>query len=392
MIAEIIIIGGGVIGSSIAYHLQLASPRRRTIVMERDPTYLNASSNLAMGGVRQQFGSAPNIRMAQYSVNFYRNCDSLLKANGLSHRVQFQQRGYLFLVNEKRRPDFEKRYAVQKTLGANVRLLDVSDIRLLVPGIALDDISYGILGPEDGYLDPKAVLRGMRDLAARAGAEYVVADVTAVHVDARRVVGVEIDHLQNVACSTVINAAGPHAATIAAAAGLTIPVAAVKQQLFRCELDADQEYRLPVILDPGGVHWRYEHPSIADGRPQLIVACTKWDERPGIDFSTDEGRWWNELRPQLVRRMPHYANATLRNSWAGLYELTPDHNPVLGESAALKGLLFANGFSGHGLMLAPAIGAVIASLVDSGEWRFGAEIFEVDRFSRNVFIRDEATL
>jgi glycine/D-amino acid oxidase-like deaminating enzyme len=392
MNADVIIVGGGVVGSSIAYHLLNDHFAGRVIVFERDSTYARASSNLAMGGIRQQFGAAPNIRMAQYSVGFYRSFDETMSRRRLQPRAHFCQRGYLFLVNEQLSAQYEQRYEHQLAFGANVRRLTVEEISQLVSGILLDDIRFGLFGPEDGYLDPKAVLWGFRELAEAAGAEYRTGEVSSILRNGTGVTGVEIDGREHLRSSIVVNAAGAYAAAVAASAGVDIPVVPVRQQLFRCAIPKGEQHRLPVILDPGGVHWRYEDPAHPNAPAHIVVARTKWDEPPGDSVVPDFDRWWNELRPDLVRRMPRYANATLVDGWGGLYELTPDHNPVLGEHPLLRGFFLANGFSGHGLMLAPAVGKLLASLIQYGRWEFEADVFTNDRFSKGLLVHDNATV
>ncbi|MCY4123569.1 MAG: FAD-dependent oxidoreductase, partial [Acidobacteria bacterium] len=181
---RIVIVGGGVVGSSIAWHLRTGGFGGDVVVVERDPTYRRASSFLAMGGVRQQFGSAANIRLAQHSVRFYERFDSAMRTAEHQPRAWFRQRGYLFLANDDNAERFERRYARQRALGARVERLDVDAVRALVPDLAVDDIRFGIFGPDDGYANPREVLAGFRHAAAAAGATYVTGEVTRLRVSA----------------------------------------------------------------------------------------------------------------------------------------------------------------------------------------------------------------
>ena len=390
---RIVIVGGGVVGSSIAWHLRTGGFKGDVVVVERDPTYRRASSFLAMGGVRQQFGSAANIRLAQHSVRFYERFDSAMRTAEHQPRAWFRQRGYLFLANDDNAERFERRYARQRALGARVERLDVDAVRALVPDLAVDDIRFGIFGPDDGYANPREVLAGFRHAAAAAGAAYVTGEVTRLRVSAGHVDGVTLDDGAALDARQVVNAAGPFAAGLAALADLHLPVTPVRQHLFRCALPHRWPHRFPVVVDPGGVHWRHDDP-VAFGDPdRIIVACTKLDEPPGENFDCDQARWTTGFRPPLVARLPAFEAAELVEGWAGLYEMTPDHNPLLGEHPELAGFYLANGFSGHGLMMAPATGTALAELLMTGaSTSLDVSAFDPGRFARGEEFRDDAMI
>ena len=158
---RVVIIGGGVVGSSIAWHLRAHENAPEVVVIERDPTYRRASSQLAMGGIRQQFSSHAAIRLVQHSVRFYRRFDARF-GHLQAARAALHQRGYLFLVTTDLAARFEARVAHQRRLGANVARLDLTQVRKLVPDLVLDDIEFGVFGPQDGYADPRAILSGLR--------------------------------------------------------------------------------------------------------------------------------------------------------------------------------------------------------------------------------------
>lgn len=389
---RIVIVGGGVIGSSIAYHL--CRDRRQSVVtvVERDPSYRRASSFLAMGGVRQQFSSAPNIALAQHSVRFYQEFDQVLRVPGHEPRARFRQRGYLFLVNDALAARFEQRFTRQRDLGARVERLSVDAIRDRLPDVVLDDIRFGVFGPDDGYADPRAVLTGFRHAAIAGGATYVTGSVAKVLRERGDASGVRLETGQVIDAGAVVNAAGPYAAAVATCAGVAAPVVPVRQQLFRCALPRTWPYRFPIVIDPTGVHWRHEDPDETSG-DRIVVARTKLDEPEGENFACDMGRWAREFRPPLVARLPALEEAELLDGWAGLYEMTPDHNPVLGEHPELSRFYLANGFSGHGLMMAPAVGAGMAELVRSGRTStVDLAPFDPGRFARGEPFWDDATI
>ncbi len=391
----IIIVGGGVVGSSIAYHLRRDGHDGRLVVVERDPTYARASSSLAMGGVRQQFSSAVNIGLARYSRRFYAEFDDTMRVPGHHPRVNFRSRGYLFLVDEASSSRFEARVERQRGLGAQVERLGLDALADRLPGVRLDDIRFGVFGADDGYLEPRDVLRGFRAAAAAAGAEFVPAEVTGLLRRSDRVVGVELADGTTVGgeAVAVVNAAGPFAARLGAMAGLELPVYPVRQQLFRCALPTPWPYRFPVVIDPTGVHWRHDDPVTESDPDRLIVACTRLGEPPGENFECDLSRWEADFRPPLVRRVPRLEAATLVDGWAGLYAMTPDHNPLLGEHPDAPGFFLANGFSGHGLMIAPAVGKVLSELIRTGR-SDTVDVSSLDpgRFDRGELVHDEAMI
>jgi FAD-dependent oxidoreductase domain-containing protein 1 len=191
----------------------------------------------------------------------------------------------------------------------------------------------------------------------------------------------------------VINAAGPWAGKIAARASLRVPVEPMRQTLFRATLPRSWPYRFPMVIDPTGVHWRHDDPVAAGDADRIIVAFTKWNEPTGENFEADHSRWNREFFPALVRRVPAFRDLRDIEGWAGLYEMTPDHNPVLGEHPSLRGFIFANGFSGHGLMMSPATGKIVSELVRTGRSdTFDVSIFAPDRFERGALVRDAATI
>ena len=389
----ILIVGGGVIGSSIAYHLRRDGHAGRVVVLERDPTYVRASSWLAMGGIRQQFSSAVNIQLAQYSTRFYAEFDRALRVPGHVPRANFRQRGYLFLVDDSMTDRFEARVERQRQLGAQVERLTLDQLRALVPGVRLDDIRFGVFGRDDGYGEPREVLAGFRAAAAAAGAEYVTAEVVGLIRRSGRIAAVVLDSGEHVLGDAVVNAAGPFAARLGAMADIDLPIQPVRQQLFRCALPVRWPYRFPVVIDPTGVHWRHDDPVTELEPDRLVVAYTRTNEPPGENFDCDLARWESDFRPPLVRRVPGLEPLELIEGWAGLYAMTPDHNPLLGEHPGASGLFLANGFSGHGLMIAPAVGKVLSELIRTGRAdTVDVRCFDAGRFDRDELVHDEAMI
>jgi glycine/D-amino acid oxidase-like deaminating enzyme len=393
MIADVVIVGGSVIGSSAAWHLRQDGFRGRIVVVERDPTYARASAFLAMGGIRQQFCTPVTVRMVQYSVELWRDFDRRLRSARHEPRAWFRERGYLFLADEEAASRLTQRYEQEVSAGARVQLLSRDEIASLVPDLRLDDIVFGIFGPEDGYASPREVLDGFRHAAADGGVEFITDDVVAIAAAGGRVTGVRLAGKGTIEAPVVVNAAGAWGGRLAALAGLDMPIEPMRQMLFRAALPRPWPYRFPMVIDPGGVHWRHDDPLEPGDRDRIIVAFTRWDEAVGENFAPDHSRWDREFLPALARRLPAFAHLSDVEGWAGLYEMTPDHNPVIGVHPALDGFVFAGGFSGHGLMMSPATGKIVSEIVRTGASQtFDVGVFSPTRFERGALVHDAATI
>jgi glycine/D-amino acid oxidase-like deaminating enzyme len=356
--ADIIVIGGGIIGSSIAFNLLQDGFQGNVTVMERDPSYQFASSALAFGGVRQQFMSSVSVRMVQYSLG---------AIAGLPE-CQFRERGYLFLGNDSNWSNLQRRYEVQKSLGAECELLSVEDIRRLVPELRTDDLHGGLFGPKDGYVDPRATLRAFRTKAEQLGATYVSGEARAFEPGPIYVI-----------------ASGAYSGAVAKTFGVDVPITPVRQQLFRCALPRPWSYEFPVIIDPGGIHWR------SSPNSEIVIAKTNWNEPPGFRFGGDLNRFHSELMPVLAQRLPEFRDLKLVFGWGGLYEMTPDHNGIIDQIS--DRLYVAAGFSGHGLMMAAATGKLMSELILFGRFQsLDASVLSLGRFARNELFRDESML
>jgi glycine/D-amino acid oxidase-like deaminating enzyme len=391
--ADVVIVGGSVVGSSAAWHLRDDGFAGRIVVVERDPSYEFASAFRAMGGIRQQFCTPVTVQMVQYSVSLWKAFDRRFARNGFTPHAWFRQRGYLFLADQVASAPLMDRFEQERRAGAAVQLLSRDEIRDLVPDLTLDDILFGVLGPSDGYAAPREVLNGFRDAAAFAGAEFVHDEVMAIESAGGSVSRVVLASGASIETSWVVNAAGPWAGRVASLAGVSLAVQPMRQMLFRASLPHRWPHRFPMVIDPGGVHWRHDDPVDEGQADRIIVAFTKWDEPVGENFEPSLERWEAEFLPALVRRLPAFRALSQVEGWAGLYEMTPDHNPVLGEHPHLKGFVVANGFSGHGLMMSPATGKIVSEIVRTGaSTTFDVSIFAPDRFTRGQPIHDAATI
>lgn len=390
--ADVVVIGGSVVGSSAAWNLRHDGFRGRIVIVERDRSYSRASAYLAMGGIRQQFCTGVTVRMVQHSVAIWKTFDQRFARAGVTPRAWFRQRGYLFLADAAAAAAAMHRYEAERRAGARVQLLSRDDVRTLAPDLELDDIVFAVFGPDDGYAAPREVLRGLHTAAAE-GAEFVEDEAVGIDVANGAVTGVRLASGHTIATPVVVNAAGAWSGRVARMAGLNVPVEPMRQMLFRAALPRPWPYRFPMVIDPGGVHWRHDDPVGADDPDRIIVAFTKWDEPLGENFEAATGRWAAEFLPALQRRLPAFSALRDVEGWSGLYEMTPDHNPVLGEHPDLRGLIFASGFSGHGLMMSPATGKIVSELVRLGRSAtFDISLFAPDRFARGALVHDAATI
>jgi len=370
--ADILIIGGGVIGSSIAFNLLQDGFKGHILVIERDPSYQFASSALAMGGVRQQFMSTVNIRMVQYSLKV------------LEHfpESQFRQRGYLLLATESNCEKLRRRHDIQKSLGAECEMLDVSDVRRLVPELRSDDLVGGLFGPKDGNVDPRATLRAFRSRAEQLGAVYVSDEVEKIEAGYAQAV-----KSGRIGAPRIVIAAGAYSGVVAKLAGVEVPVTPVRQQLFRCALPRPWAYEFPVVIDPCGVHWR------SSPHNEIVIAKTNPNELPGLRFGCDLDRFHQDFMPPLIHRLPEFRDLKLVFGWGGLYEMTPDHNGIIDRIPDIEGLYIAAGFSGHGLMMSAATGKLMSELIRTNKFEtVDASVLSFSRFARNELFWDEAMI
>ncbi|MFN2632733.1 MAG: NAD(P)/FAD-dependent oxidoreductase [Thermoanaerobaculia bacterium] len=380
----VVIVGGGVIGCSIAYHLRRAGFPDSVVIVERDPSYRRASSRLAFGGIRQQYATEVNARMAQRSVEFYRRFDEEMAVDGRSANGRFRPRGYLFLADSENAESFSRRFEKMRSVGVAVEKVARDRMLRLVPGMNVSDIEFGLFGPQDGYGDPIGVLAGFRAKTESLGVEFVAGDLESVDVRADRIAGVRAGG-RTIATERLVCAAGAFSRRVGELVGVSIPVSPVRQQLVRAALPRPWPFEFPVVIDPTGVHWRS-----AEGNA-IVIAKTETTEPEGENFGSDPDRL-AALQPVLTHRVPGLFGLETVSTWAGLYEMTADHNGLLGEHPERPGLFLACGFSGHGLMMAPATGEILASMLMDREPFVDVSALSVDRFRSGRLFQDEAMI
>jgi glycine/D-amino acid oxidase-like deaminating enzyme len=358
----VVVIGGGVMGSALAYWLTRLEPSLSVTVVERDPTYQHASSALSAASIRQQFSTPVNIRVSQASIAFLRHAAVELAVDGDLPDIMLREAGYLYLAGADGAAVLRETHAVQKACGADVALMDRAGLERRFTWLNSADLSLGSLGLSgEGWFDGYTLLMAFARKARRQGARYVNAEVCGFAVDGRRITHVIAADGARMACTHVVNAAGPWARRIAALAGVDLPVFARRRTVYVISCPAVMT-PFPLLIDPSGFWIRPEGTKFIAG----FSPADDLDDQPlRPDYDSFESHLW----PALAHRIPAFEQARLERAWAGYFEMnTFDHNAILGPHPSLENLLFMNGFSGHGMQQAPVIGRAMAELILLGRF------------------------
>jgi FAD-dependent oxidoreductase domain-containing protein 1 len=383
---DIVVIGGGIIGSSISYNLVNDGFDGDILVIEKDPTYEFASSTLSAGGVREQFSLPENIKISQYGIDIFENFDEIMEINGDSAHAEFKQRGYLFLADETSFPTIKKNYETQKALGAHVSLLSIDEIKKLIPHINTDDLVSGCFGARDGYLDPYGILQGYVKKGKNLGIDYLSEEVTGIDLKGERVEGVITNKGNHIKCKIIVNAAGPYAAVVGKMAGIDLPVEPVRKMAFVFDPQIKFDYDLPLVVDTDGIlYFRHE-----TGKT-ILTGRSIPNEKPGFNFEWDRDYYMDVVWPQVAKRVPPFDTAKLIRGWAGLYAMNKaDGNAIIGHLGDVQGFYGAVGFSGHGLQQSPAIGKCMSELIQFGKYQtLDLSCFSFDRFKTGNLVFEE---
>lgn len=382
--AEVVIVGGGIVGSSVAYHLTAAGCKS-VLVMERESAQGKGSTGKSMGGVRAQFSTPVNVQMSLFSIPFYASFDERL-----GHPCGYRAQGYLFCATSGSQMQYLRRnHETQVRLGLkDARLLAADDIRNMYPQLRNDDIVGGAFCSSDGFVDPYSAMNGFMGWACDHGAElWKSCEVTAIERDSSGVTAVESSK-GAVATRTVVNCAGAWAASIAKMVKVDLPVEPLRRMLVPTEPFDRFPHTAPMIIDmSNGFHFRPE------GRG-FLLAWNDPEETTGYRLDFDPA-FVEKILTRAANRVPVFEELPVnpKRAWAGLYEMTPDHHPVLGAVSHVPGFYLANGFSGHGVMHAPATGKILADLILRGETDLiDSSLLNLSRFEENRMIEETAVL
>lgn len=362
--ADVVIVGGAVVGSSIAYFLKRDGFTGSVVVVEKDPSYQFCATGRSLASIRQQFSTPENIRLSQFGVGFFK---SIKQEFGPDADVGFHERGYLIMATQEGRGALEESVKLQQSLGADTELLEAAEIARRFPWISVDGLSAAGWGRSgEGWLDAHSLMAQFRNGAKARGVTYTSDEVVGLSKADGRVSGVRLKGGGEIAAGVVVCAAGWHSYKVAAMAGIeALPVRPRKRLAFVVDCPGGPR-EAGLTIDPSGVVFRPE------GR-FFITAISPKEGEPdpdAEDFDFDHEVFDREIWPQLAARVPAFETLKVQNAWCCHYDVsTLDHNAILGPHPQAPGLVLACGFSGHGLQHSPGVGRGIAELLTHGGYR-----------------------
>lgn len=376
--ADIVIIGGGCMGASVAYHLAQRKAGK-IVLLEREKFLGMGSTGRNAGGVRYQFSTEVNVRLSLYSLDVFAHFQDLFGVP-----ADYRPIGYLFLLTT---PDevatFKANVAMQRRVGVPwVRYLERDEIARLVPLVNLEGVLGGTFCPRDGLADPNSVTQGFAKGATRLGAQIETeTTVTDIQTEGGRVAAVVTDRGE-IATRTIVNCAGPWAAQIGKMVGLDIPIVPLRRQFF--VTDALPQVPRDHVFTIEFATSLYFHPEGAG----LLVGMSNPDEKPGETYAIDEEFHLKTLERALYR-LPLLEHARVARQLAGLYEVTPDAHPILAEARAVRGFYIAAGFSGHGFQHSPATGKVMSEIIlDGASKTVDVSMLDLERFAEGRLVHE----
>ncbi|RNF39005.1 NAD(P)/FAD-dependent oxidoreductase [Planococcus salinus] len=383
---HIIIIGGGVIGSSIAYNLLNDGFEGEIHLFEKDQLYEYASTPRSAGGIRQLYTTAVNIQISRYSLKKYMAFPEEMAVGEEKAEIDFKQYGYLFLAKQGSRRELEAQLALQHQYGVPSELLAPEALKAIVPELTVDDLQVGLYCGEDGYLDPYSVMQGYIRKTKQLGGNYVYEEVAEILQEKGKVTGVHLQNGEIYQAPIVINAAGPWAPALSEKIGLPIPVVPLKRQIIQFDIAEPLKNPLPLTIDPTGVYFRHEGESILTGFSENVA--------PGFDFTWKRSYFTDFLWPILAHRVPNFERAKVRGGWAGMYSHNIlDQNAIIGEHPELTGYYIASGFSGHGMQQAPAVGKGLSELIQTGRYEtLDLSPLRFERFAEKDLLIEKAII
>jgi FAD-dependent oxidoreductase domain-containing protein 1 len=377
-IYDVIIIGGGIMGSATAYYLMKTDNTLKVVVLERDPTYAQASTTLSMANVRIQFSLKQNIEISQYAIETLEDFEDTMAVQGERPKIYYRQEGNLFLVDKAGRQSAEKALTLQQSLGCRADWWSPGKIKRHYPMYNTKGLAGGTFGPDDGHFDAYAVLMAYKVKAKSMGAEFLKDEVEEIQRQHGRVTGVGTVSGSTLTADRVVNAAGAWAARVAATAGVKLPVVPVKRQVFALDTAVKPQGPLPLTILPTGLYFRTETGGL------ILLGKSMQEDPIGYEFSWDDKRFMEIIWPELAEFVPAFDRLKLVRGWAGLYAVNSlDGNAILGEWPEIRGLFLANGFSGHGLQQAPAVGRYLAELILGHPLSLDLSIFSPIRVLEN---------
>ncbi|MGI9386590.1 MAG: NAD(P)/FAD-dependent oxidoreductase [Methyloligellaceae bacterium] len=381
---DVVIVGGGAIGLAIAYYLRTHQRSAEVCVVEKDSSYQYASTPLASGGARRLFSTPENIQMSNYSIDRFANFDDEMKVDDDAFSIAWQQQGYLFIMPHRAIRILTENIKVQEEHGVNVEFLDQKALKERFPSMKTDDLGGAAYSPDDGWLDPSSLLQGYRKKCVALGVAYQKGEVVSIDHDDHTAKAVVLADGQRIEADVIVNATGAWAKDISVMVGQSVPIEPMKRYEHQWETRASIE-PLPYVKDLDRLAFRPEGIGYSGGVPST-------NQPRGIDFDVDYDYFDRVVWPALAYRFPAFEEIKHRNSWAGLYDQNEfDGNPVIGPwTGKMDNFITAAGFSGHGLMHAPATGRAVAELIlDGGYQTIDLTRLGFDRFAEMRPVAEE---
>ena len=375
--ADIVIIGGAIMGASLAWFLREEGFEGSIALIERDPAFAHAATTLSCASIRQQFSIRENIRLSRFTLGFFRE---LKERFGQDSDIAFNEKGYLILASDEGLPVLQANHAVQTAEGADIAIEDADTLARRFSWLSPEGIAAGALGRSgEGWFDAHALLALIRKGLKARDVHFVRDEVTDIMREGKRVEGVRLASGATVSAGTIVNAAGPNAGKVAAMAGILLPVEPRKRSVFVFEA-AEHFADMPLLVDPSGIYVRPEGRTYITGGAEPHETDGPADP---TDFSPDWHLFEEVIWPVLATRVPAFEALRQTSAWAGHYDYnTLDQNAVIGPHPEVANFLFANGFSGHGLQQAPAVGKALAELIVDGGYRtIDCSVFGYERIA-----------
>jgi glycine/D-amino acid oxidase-like deaminating enzyme len=381
--ADIVIIGGSIMGSSIAYHLAAAGKAGDVCVIEPDPTYEFAAAPRSSGGVRLMHGLVENIEMSRYGQEFYRDFANRVDVDGEPGRFDFLDYGYLHLLRGGEDiAAAEQNCALQNAHGASNEMIDGDEVKRRFPSIRTDDIDAALHGPKDGFIDPHAAVVGFRRKARNLGVEYIQDRAVGFETDSKKIQRVVLDSGRKIDGKVFVNVAGAWGPELSASIGMKLPVEPLSRSTFYVETRAELE-DMPLTKDPSHVSFRKEGAG-------FTIGLTDVDVPGGFDWEVKHHLFDDIMWPAVAHRVPKFESLKVMRSWSGHYAYNRmDGNTIIGDwPGGLGNYYFATGFSGAGLQKGPAIGRAMKELLLDG----GYQTIDLSRLSYQRVLDDEPLL
>ena len=359
---DIVIIGGAIVGASTAYFLRKEGFSGSIALIERDPQFTHSATTLSAASIRQQFSIPENIRLSQFTLGLFRR---LKEEFGADADIGFREGGYLILAGENGLPILKANHEAQMAEGADIVLEDADQLTRRFAWLSAEGITAGAYGRSgEGWFDAHAML--FRKALRGMNVDLITASAAGIARQGNRVTGVSLDNGETLEAGIVVNAAGPNAGKVAAMAGLALPVEPRKRNVFVFEA-RDKFADMPLLVDPSGIYVRPEGSVYITGGAEPEEGDIAPDPK---DFEVNWPLFEEVIWPALATRIPSFEAIKPTRAWAGHYDYnTLDQNAVIGPHPEVGNFLFANGFSGHGLQQAPAVGKALAELIVHGGYR-----------------------